>query len=203
MHLVGHVDTLPIQVFVDSCADLNFLNPSLATRLDLRINSSCIEPIVVANGRLCYTKGIAYNVSVNLQGYKFTSDVRLLSIVECDLVLEAEWLETLGYIGWHFKDKVMEFQINGTNYRLEVQPTPMTLTFLLDSYSDLFVTPTSLPLRREIDHRITLLPSTLPVNVRPYHYSLKSFFVPCLIGLQGRQNLAFLCGLPGSKSGDY
>lgn len=38
--------------------------------------------------------------------------------MKCNLVLGAEWLETLGYIGWHFKNKIMEFQINGTNYRL-------------------------------------------------------------------------------------
>lgn len=72
----------------------------------------------MANGRLYYTKGLALNVMVKLQDYSFSSDIRLLSVTGCDLVLGAEWLETLGYFGWHFKNKIMEFQVHGRNYRL-------------------------------------------------------------------------------------
>lgn len=60
--------------------------------------------------------------------------MRLLSIIGCDLVLEAEWLETLGFIGLHFKNKVMEFQIDGHKYCLvglhsSDSPTILTSTF--------------------------------------------------------------------------
>lgn len=65
LRFVGHMGNLHIQVFVDFGA-VNFLNPSLTTPISLRINNSCIEPVAVANGHLCYTKGPAYNAFVNL-----------------------------------------------------------------------------------------------------------------------------------------
>ncbi|XP_008386797.3 uncharacterized protein [Malus domestica] len=118
MHLVGYSYTLPIWVFIDSGVDFNFLSPSIAMHLGLRIDHSLVEQVVVANGSICYTQGIAYNFTMTLYDYTFSSDIRLLAVRGCNLFLEAEWLETLGFIGWHFKHKVMEFQIKGHNYRL-------------------------------------------------------------------------------------
>lgn len=66
MRLVGYSDMLPIRVFVDSGADLNFLSPSIARRLGLRTDRSLVEPMAVVNGNICYTHGIAYNFTVNL-----------------------------------------------------------------------------------------------------------------------------------------
>ena len=44
------------------------------------------------------------------------------------------------------------------------------ITKLILRYDQLFQPPKSLPPSREVNHRITLLPSTAPVNVRPYRY---------------------------------
>lgn len=64
MRLLGHIGDLPIRAFADSGADLNFLNPSVTTRMGLRIDHSLIEHVTVANDRLCYTTSFALNVSV-------------------------------------------------------------------------------------------------------------------------------------------
>ena len=45
-----------------------------------------------------------------------------------------------------------------------------SITKLILRYDQLFQPPKSLPPSREVNHRITLLPSTAPVNVRPYRY---------------------------------
>ena len=42
---------------------------------------------------------------------------------------------------------------------------------LLDFFADIFSEPTNLPPQQEVDHKILLLPSTAPVNLRPYHYT--------------------------------
>ncbi|KAH0737522.1 hypothetical protein KY290_036227 [Solanum tuberosum] len=47
---------------------------------------------------------------------------------------------------------------------------PPVLTQLLESYTDVFASPTALPPSRLQDHRIPLIPGSTPVNVRPYRY---------------------------------
>jgi hypothetical protein len=48
---------------------------------------------------------------------------------------------------------------------------PESIQSLLVEFDHLFATPTELPPEREADHRITLMPGSQPVRVRPYHYS--------------------------------
>ncbi|KAB2608575.1 hypothetical protein D8674_011743 [Pyrus ussuriensis x Pyrus communis] len=79
-------------LFIDFGANLNFLNPSVATHLGLCIDRSLIEPVTVVNGRLSYTKGLALNVIVNLQDYSFSSYIRLLLVMGGNLVLVTEWM---------------------------------------------------------------------------------------------------------------
>ena len=47
---------------------------------------------------------------------------------------------------------------------------PKQITFLLQQYKTLFSPPTGLPPHRLIDHKIHLLPTSKPVNVRSYRY---------------------------------
>lgn len=49
-------------------------------------------------------------------------------------------------------------------------PPPASIQLLITAYHELFQPPTSLPLNRAIDHRIPLLPSTGPINIRLYRY---------------------------------
>lgn len=87
MHLVGYIDNLPIQVFVDSSVDLNFLNPSVAMHLSLHIDRSLVDLIAIANDGLYYTIGLTYNFTVTFQGYTFSSDICIFSVMGCYLVI--------------------------------------------------------------------------------------------------------------------
>lgn len=48
---------------------------------------------------------------------------------------------------------------------------PSEISKILELYSDVFAVPSSLPPKRPCDHKITLLPNSKPVNLRPYRYS--------------------------------
>ncbi|GKB86719.1 putative mitochondrial protein [Tanacetum coccineum] len=48
-----------------------------------------------------------------LQGIVFETDVMLLPLGGCKMVLGVQWLSTLGTIQWNFKDLVMKFQYEG------------------------------------------------------------------------------------------
>ena len=53
-----------------------------------------------------------------LRGTTFTTDVLLLPLGNCDMVLGIQWLETLGAIQWNFKTLTMDFKLNGRRYVL-------------------------------------------------------------------------------------
>lgn len=44
------------------------------------------------------------------------------------------------------------------------------LNLILEEFKDVFAAPTELPPTRVYDHHIPLLPSSIPVNSRPYRY---------------------------------
>jgi len=50
--------------------------------------------------------------SWRIQQTTFTSDVFLIPLGCCDLLLEVEWLVTLGDITWNFSNLSMEFKVN-------------------------------------------------------------------------------------------
>lgn len=48
---------------------------------------------------------------------------------------------------------------------------PYAISRLLQSYPDVFSDPKQLPPPRSYDHAIPLVPGSIPVNSKPYHYS--------------------------------
>jgi len=48
-----------------------------------------------------------------MYGSEFVSDVLLISLGSCDLVLGIQWLATLGTIKWNFLKLKMEFYFKG------------------------------------------------------------------------------------------
>ncbi|XP_042051486.1 uncharacterized protein LOC121796767 [Salvia splendens] len=48
----------------------------------------------------------------------FTTDVLLLPVGNCDMVLRVQWPETLGDIQWNFKNLTTDFMLEGTRYEL-------------------------------------------------------------------------------------
>lgn len=147
------------------------------------------------------TKGVIRLVTMQMQGYKFQHDYRLLTVAGYDLVLGVDWLETLRLVGWNFQHKTMEFTVDGVNHRIvgatgslqsttqvchimasiqdgwhsknnsESAPLPKPLQRLINTYVELFTDSTSLPPTRNVDHKITLMAGTTPVLVRPYWYA--------------------------------
>ncbi|GJX34061.1 retrotransposable element Tf2 [Tanacetum coccineum] len=165
--------------------------------------------IGLANGQVMSSLYECKGFTWTLQGVEFTSDVLILPLGGCELVLGVQWLSVLGDIKWNFKDLVMDFFYNGRRMVLRgtqkaalqwmngkrqskatsngqvlcvypntlfsmtqttTSPLCSQITDLLDSYQDVFVTPTSLPPKRKQDHRIPLVPNIPPINIRPYKH---------------------------------
>ncbi|PRQ45269.1 putative retrotransposon gag domain, aspartic peptidase domain-containing protein [Rosa chinensis] len=207
MRCKGFINKQPISVFVDCRSATNFLNPVVATRLGLTMQPVSQLHFTSASGEQLSRSSQAIDATDSIQGYQFTTSFLLMLVTGCDLLLGAQWLETLGFIGWHFSETVMVFTENGQCHvlnDLQRQPSqkyqsafrallpaehldsvssitgPITipesalipeLQTLLPHYEDVFSPPVDLLPKRAIDHRMTLLPNSGPMNMRPYRYA--------------------------------
>ncbi|GJT64937.1 hypothetical protein Tco_1016417 [Tanacetum coccineum] len=126
-----------------------------------------------------------------LKGETFTSDVMLLPVGGCDMVLGIQWLATLGDIKCNFQEKQIQKMETGTQSELmmlSVYPntgltlisvgvdkenansTNDSLQEVIKGFKYVFEVPKQLPLARSHDHKIPLLPRTKPINIRPYRH---------------------------------
>ncbi|XP_070053472.1 uncharacterized protein [Nicotiana tomentosiformis] len=135
-----------------------------------------------------------------MQGVSFDSDMLVLPIGGCNMVLGIQWLVPLGDILWNFRKVKMEFTIMGKKVSLRgIQPPAAKLIqseesqrgaaslFSLEAqaqdhektaelhsvllkYNDIYEEPKELPPSREHEHKIVLKEGTASINKRPYKY---------------------------------
>ncbi|GJY72279.1 gypsy/ty3 retroelement polyprotein [Tanacetum coccineum] len=148
----------------------------MAKRLGCKIRSTCPLVVSVAEGKDMITVSICKDFQWQLYGQTFTTDVMLIPLGGCDMVLVIQWLSTLGDIKCNFKELKMQFLYNNTKLMLmedkdqtESRVAP-SIQEVLTKYAKFFEDPNKLPPVRSHDHRIPLLPGTQPINIRPYKH---------------------------------
>ncbi|KAL4196488.1 hypothetical protein AMTRI_Chr04g183510 [Amborella trichopoda] len=124
---------------------------------------------------------------------KLAEKVGLQPVFGYDVVLETQWLCTLGPIVWDFAELQMKFYIERKELlerlaqkkkgvllqlfslgapQLQTTSSPVSadLQQLLDKYNRVFSEHKSLPPPHIHDHKIPLLPGKSPIRVKPYRY---------------------------------
>ena len=109
MRVRGKVNGNGLVILIDTGSTHNFVDASLVSRLQLRIDVFKILEVKVANGSVVKTQGFCSNVPVCIQGVKFCIQFHVLTLGGCDEVLDTQWLRTLGEIQWNFKLLTMGF----------------------------------------------------------------------------------------------
>jgi hypothetical protein len=123
MRVPGYYHNKPLYILLDSGSTHNFLDPSVASKLNFSISYKTSFDVRVANGERLYSEGQCQNIFIDIQGVPVTSDFYLLSLGGYDVVLGRHWLQTLGPILWDFSKLTMEFCYQGKTYRLASIPT--------------------------------------------------------------------------------
>ena len=118
MRVTGHVNKRDLHILIDSGSTHNFLDVEMAKKLGCTLTSINPIRVDVANGSSLSYVSACKGLNWTLQGTKFQTDVLLLPLGNCDMVLEVQWLETLGEIKWDFKQLRMEFVIKGKKHVL-------------------------------------------------------------------------------------
>ena len=118
MRVTGFVRKKPNHILIDSGSTNNFLDVQMAKRLGCKIESMKPLRVSVADGNTLAISSMVKKFSWQLQQSTFNSDVMLLPLGGCDLVLRIEWLVSLGDIMWNFDRLVMDFSLKGKRHVL-------------------------------------------------------------------------------------
>ncbi|OMP06305.1 Retroviral aspartyl protease [Corchorus olitorius] len=118
MRVTVFVGKRHLHILIDSGSTHNFLDTNVAKKLGCKITQVKPMKVDVANGNSLACVAACKNLPWTLQGSVFVTDVLLLPLGSCDMVLGVQWLETLGDINWNFKELRMEFVVNGKKFML-------------------------------------------------------------------------------------
>lgn len=99
-------------MFIDSGSTHNFLDVNIAKKLGCKMETVASVKVDVANGDSISCVSVEKGLCWNLQCTRFVTDVLILPLRSCDMVLGVQWLETLGEIKWDFKELRTEFFVN-------------------------------------------------------------------------------------------
>ncbi|XP_074303743.1 uncharacterized protein LOC141638224 [Silene latifolia] len=118
MRVTGFHNKRPLQILIDSGSTHNFVDEGTATKLGCKIEEITPKAVKVADGKQILVKQICKGFSWKLQNTTFTSDLMVLPLGCCDIVLGVQWLSSLGPIVWDFQKLTMEFHLHGTKHLL-------------------------------------------------------------------------------------
>ncbi|KAA8550255.1 hypothetical protein F0562_001939 [Nyssa sinensis] len=85
-----------VTILIDLGSTHNFLDPVMAKRTGASIQFTNPLAVVVADGTKLQSKAVVKDFQWVIQGTTFTTDMRLLPLGGCDMVLGVQWLSTLG-----------------------------------------------------------------------------------------------------------
>ena len=103
---------------IDSGSTHNFMDVRLAQRMGCKMEPVKLQSVSVADGSELRCDYICKKFNWRLQGNDFYTDVLLILLGSCDMVLGVQWLSTLGTIQWKFQTLQMEFQLGNKRYVL-------------------------------------------------------------------------------------
>ena len=78
---------IPLQILVDSSSSHNFVDVDLAKRLGCKLEPINLQSVTVADGNKLQCYYMCRNFRWRLQGTEFCSDIFLIPLGSCDVVL--------------------------------------------------------------------------------------------------------------------
>lgn len=87
MRINGHLGKKTLHILLDSGSTHNFLDVNLAKKLGCRMEPIAMQAVTIADGNQLQCQYICRNFTWQMHGTEFVSDVLLIPLGGCDLVL--------------------------------------------------------------------------------------------------------------------
>ncbi|GJV38095.1 retrotransposable element Tf2 [Tanacetum coccineum] len=109
----GRVGKHMVYILVDCGSTHNFLDIHTAKKLGCRLDNTTHMQVSVANGQRMMSTSVCHDFKWSFQNEVFTSDVMLLPLGGCEMVLGIQWLATLRDMQCNFKKLIIKFNHKG------------------------------------------------------------------------------------------
>ncbi|XP_074297152.1 uncharacterized protein LOC141627838 [Silene latifolia] len=113
MRVHGKVRNNTIHILIDSGSTHNFCDQSVAKKLGCKVTHTHPLEVSVANGETLVTTEVCKGFTWQLHGMEFSTDVMIVPLGGCEMVLGVQWLSSLGPVVWDFDKLRMEFMFQG------------------------------------------------------------------------------------------
>nr|GEV71901.1 hypothetical protein [Tanacetum cinerariifolium] len=113
MRVCGHVGKHKLYILIDCGSTHNFLDLNTAKKLGCQLTSTYPFQVEIAGAHQLVSKYMCKNFRWKLYGKEFSTDVMIIPLGGCEMVLGIQWLSTLGNIISNFKELRVEFKHNG------------------------------------------------------------------------------------------
>jgi hypothetical protein len=107
LKLIGYIKHREVIILIDSGNTHNFIHHRIAQETNCYIRATHTFQIMISIGGSMKCGGRCKNVCLQIGQYNLKSHMFVIDIGCCDIVLDAEWLRTLGPILMDFKELTM------------------------------------------------------------------------------------------------
>lgn len=123
MRVTGVIHGRKLHILIDSGSTHNFVSLKFARRMDCCKASAPAFQVMVANGDRLRCDEIYLAVPIEIQGYKFQTNMYPLDLQGSDVVLGIQWLQSLGQVLHDWQHLTMEFWHKQTKYIIKGEGT--------------------------------------------------------------------------------
>lgn len=113
MRLTGSAMGKPLHILIDCGSTHNFLDYDYARKMGYKLEPTNPFYVDLAGNLRLVSKYECQGFTWRMQGVQFSTDIMVLPLGGCDMVLGIQWLCTLGDITWNFSELKMVIP-NGT-----------------------------------------------------------------------------------------
>lgn len=114
----GFIKHHPVVVLIDSGSTHNFIHQRVTEAVHCFVRAVSNFQVQIADGGTMKCKRRCENVKLQMGDYQLKTHMFAIHMSECDIVLGAEWLHTLGPIKMDFQELYMSFKKNNHTHTL-------------------------------------------------------------------------------------
>ncbi|XP_057766739.1 uncharacterized protein LOC130987132 [Salvia miltiorrhiza] len=123
LKLFSAVDGLKLLTMIDSGASHCFISETVAASLQLPVEPTSTQTVVLGDGSRVHITGVCKAVPLKLDSHLFLITCFVFPLSSVDVILGVSWLATLGDVTANWSNLTMEFYYQGTRVCLRGDPS--------------------------------------------------------------------------------